>query len=36
MVFIWYFNGNYIGGGMEELRHQGLSCYARQPEEMDC
>jgi len=24
MVFIWYFNGNYIGGGMEELRHQDL------------
>ena len=28
MVFIWYFNGNYIGDGMEELRHQDLWAWA--------
>ena len=28
MVFIWYFNGIYIGGGMEGLRHQDLWTWA--------
>ena len=28
MVFIWYFNGIYIGGGMGELRRKGLWAWA--------